>query len=57
MHAEIKKEYDDCLWLHIHRGNGEGSSHPLLGDEIEAIRDACNEYLLESEEKDDNKNT
>ena len=39
--AEIVKEVDDCLWLHVHRGNGEGCSYALLGDEIDAILEAC----------------
>jgi hypothetical protein len=39
--AEIVKEVDDCLWLHIHRENGEGCSYALLGDEIDAILEAC----------------
>ena len=42
--AEIVKEIDDCLWLHVHRENEEGCSYPLLGDEIDAILEACKTY-------------
>jgi hypothetical protein len=35
----------DAVWLLIDRDDEEGKAHALLFDELEAVRDAIEEYL------------
>jgi hypothetical protein len=38
----------DAVWLLIDRDDEEGKAHALLFDELEAVRDAIEEYLKEA---------
>ena len=63
MNVFIEKCEGDSLWLIIEREEEEGMAHPILDDEVEAIRDACEvwmehksqELMKESQEYNDNK--
>jgi hypothetical protein len=49
MKAEII--YDGGLWIIVHRENNEGVMYAVQADEIEAIKQACEEWLANEEVK------